>query len=445
LEVRDREARLGWVERPDPRGAAQPRLGTLALDADLRWTRASRLQQVLQPGDVVMVEPSSAPASGSSGSVRVALRQIPAVEGAVVALDPATGRVHAMVGGWSFERSQFNRATQAMRQPGSSFKPFVYLAALEQGIPPNAQLEDAPIELPDGRGGWWRPHNYSGNFNGWVTMRQAMERSLNLVTVRLAREVGMERVADVAARFGVIPNMPHYLALSLGAGETTVLRMAAAYASFVNGGRQVVPTLIDSVQDRRGRVVWRADIRQCHGCDAADPSAGPPTLTEERPQVTDPIAAYQMVSLLQGVVQRGTAAGAIGNRLGRPVAGKTGTTNDYMDNWFVGFTPDIVVAVWIGHDEPRTLGSGETGGQNAAPIFREIVAAALRDSPPVPFRAPPGVALVRVNVGNGTILEPFRPGTENSAWRRYGSGEEDGGAGGGGGATNLDRSLGGLY
>ncbi len=445
LEVRDRGARLGWVERPDPRGAAQPRLGTLALDADLRWTRASRLQQVLQPGDVVMVEPSSAPASGSSGPVRVALRQIPAVEGAVVALDPATGRVHAMVGGWSFERSQFNRATQAMRQPGSSFKPFVYLAALEQGIPPNAQLEDAPIEIPDGRGGWWRPHNYSGNFNGWVTMRQAMERSLNLVTVRLAREVGMERVADVAARFGVIPNMPHYLALSLGAGETTVLRMAAAYASFVNGGRQVVPTLIDSVQDRRGRVVWRADIRQCHGCDAADPSAGPPTLTEERPQVTDPIAAYQMVSLLQGVVQRGTAAGAIGNRLGRPVAGKTGTTNDYMDNWFVGFTPDIVVAVWIGHDEPRTLGSGETGGQNAAPIFREIVAAALRDSPPVPFRAPPGVALVRVNVGNGTILEPFRPGTENSAWRRYGSGEEDGGAGGGGGATNLDRSLGGLY
>ncbi|WP_188899281.1 penicillin-binding protein 1A [Caldovatus sediminis] len=465
LEVRDREARLGWLERPDPRGAAQPRMGTLVLDAQVRWARLvrdgrlgpepTRLQQVLQPGDVVMVEPLPTPGGGQqagveaapaarSGPVRVALRQIPQVEGAVVALDPASGRVLAMAGGWSFERSQFNRATQAMRQPGSSFKPFVYLAALEQGIPPNAELEDAPIEIPDGRGGVWRPHNYSGNFNGWVTMRQAMERSLNLVTVRLAREVGIERVADVAARFGVIPNMPHYLALSLGAGETTVLRMAAAYASFVNGGRQVSPTLIDSVQDRRGRVVWRADIRQCQGCDAPDPGAGPPALTEERPQVTDPISAYQMVSLLQGVVQRGTAAGAIGNRLGRPVAGKTGTTNDYLDNWFVGFTPDIVVAVWVGYDEPRSLGSGETGGTNAAPIFREVVAAALKDSPPVPFRAPPGVALVRVNVAGGTILEPFRPGTEHGGWRRYGGGEEYDG-GGTGGASNLDRGLGGLY
>ncbi len=309
--------------------------------------------------------------------------------------------------------------------------------------PPNAQLEDAPVEIPDGRGGIWRPHNYSGNYAGWVTMRQAMERSLNLVSVRLAREVGMDRVADVAGRFGVIPNMPHYLALALGAGETTVLRMAAGYAGFVNGGRAVTPTLIDSVQDRRGRVVWRADIRQCEGCAAADPAAGPPELTGERRQITDPIAAYQMVSLLQGVVQRGTAAGAVGNRLGRPVAGKTGTTNDYMDNWFVGFTPDIVVAVWLGYDDPRSLGSGETGGQNAAPIFREVVAAALQGSPPVPFRAPPGVALVRVAVGNGTILEPFRPGTEHSDGRRFGA--EGEGYGGGGGSSNLDRDLGGLY
>jgi penicillin-binding protein 1A len=453
LEVRDREARMAWLERPDPRAAAQPRTATLPSEDVAGWARPvrdglvggapRRMQEVVQPGDVVMVEPQAAQAAqpgrpAARAAERASLRQIPQVEGAVVALDPSTGRVLAMAGGWSFDKSQFNRATQALRQPGSSFKPFVYIAALEQGIPPNAQLEDAPVELPDGRGGWWRPHNYSGQPQGWVTMRRAMERSLNLVTVRVAREVGLDRVSDAAARFGVIPNMPRYPAMALGAGETTVLRMAAGYAAFVNGGRQVTPSLIDSVQDRRGRVVWRADIRQCEGgCDSSDPSAGPPELTGEREYVTDPIAAYQMVSLLQGVVQRGTGARHVGNQLGRPVAGKTGTTNDYMDNWFVGFTPDIVVAVWLGYDEPRSLGQGETGGQNAAPIFREVMAAALADSPPVPFRAPPGVALVRIQVGGGSILEAFRPGTENAGWRR--------GGGGGGGAARVDSGLGGLY
>jgi len=452
LELRNTEARLGWIERTDPRGAPQPRTGLMYLQ-DLAWARPvrdgrmgpqpARMQQVLSLGDVVLVEPmpTQLPAPGRPARPeRLELRQMPQAEGAVVALDPQTGRVLAMVGGWSFERSWFNRATQAMRQPGSSFKPFVYITALEQGIPPNQELLDEPIEVVAG-GRVWRPQNYTaGRSYGWVTMRQAMERSLNLATVRLAQQIGMDAVADAAARFGVIPDMPRYLAMALGAGETTVMRMAAAYAVFVNGGREVVPTLIDSVQDRRGRVIWRADRRVCAGCAAAGPEAGPPELVDPaRRQVTDPISAYQMVSLLQGVVQRGTAANAIGDRLGRPVAGKTGTTDDYKDNWFVGFTPDIVVAVWIGFDEPRSLGQGETGGANAAPIFREVVAAALRGSPPVPFRAPPGVALVRINVGNGSILEAFRPGTENSA-RRMG---EDPGAGGT--AAGLDSNLGGLY
>jgi penicillin-binding protein 1A len=452
LELRNTEARLGWIERTDPRGAPQPRTGLMYLQ-DLAWARPvrdgrmgpqpARMQQVLNLGDVVLVEPmpTQLPAPGRPARPeRLELRQMPQAEGAVVALDPQTGRVLAMVGGWSFERSWFNRATQAMRQPGSSFKPFVYITALEQGIPPNQELLDEPIEVVAG-GRVWRPQNYTaGRSYGWVTMRQAMERSLNLATVRLAQQIGMDAVADAAARFGVIPDMPRYLSMALGAGETTVMRMAAAYAVFVNGGREVVPTLIDSVQDRRGRVIWRADRRACAGCAAAGPEAGPPELVDPaRRQVTDPISAYQMVSLLQGVVQRGTAANAIGDRLGRPVAGKTGTTDDYKDNWFVGFTPDIVVAVWIGFDEPRSLGQGETGGANAAPIFREVVAAALRGSPPVPFRAPPGVALVRINVGNGSILEAFRPGTENSA-RRMG---EDPGAGGT--AAGLDSNLGGLY
>jgi len=446
LEVRDREARMAWLERPDPRGAAQPRTATLYLEDVASWARPvrdgrmgpnpARLQQVIQPGDVVMVETlPAAPAQGRAPArpERLALRQIPAVEGAAVALDPATGRVLAMSGGWSFDRSQFNRATQALRQPGSAFKPFVYLPALEMGIPPTAQLEDAPVELPDGRGGVWRPQNYSGNPRGWVTLRQAMEQSLNLVTVQLAVRVGIDKVAETAARFGVIPDMPRYYAMALGSGETTVLRMAAGYGAFVNGGRQVVPTLIDSVQDRRGRVIWRPEARRCEGCDVLGPEAGPPVLREDREQITDPIAAYQMVSILQGVVQRGTAARAFAGWT-RPTAGKTGTTDDYKDNWFIGFTPDIVVAVWLGYDEPRSLGEGETGGANAAPIAREILAAALRDSPPVPFRAPPGVSLVR---GPGGFMEAFRPGTENAGFRR-----EDAASGT---ATGLDRSLGGLY
>jgi len=470
LEVREREARVGWLERMDRRGAAQPRTGTLLLE-DHAWARPAtiprqpqaavqlgsaprRMQDVVAVGDVVFVEMMGpqAPRGAVVGRAdRVVLRQAPMAEGAIVALDPQTGRVLAMVGGWSFERSWYNRASQAMRQPGSSFKPFVYIAALEQGIPPTQELLDEPVEIVTGNT-VWRPQNYTaGSYNGWVTMRQAMERSLNLVTVRLAQQIGMDRVSDAAGRFGVIPNMPRYLAMSLGAGETTVLRMAAGYASFVNGGRQVVPTLIDSVQDRRGRVVWRADVRQCEGCAGAGPDGGPPELVGERPRITDPIAAYQMVSILQGVVQRGTGTRA-GQGLNRPIAGKTGTTDDYKDNWFVGFTPDIVIAVWLGFDDPRSLGSGETGGGNAAPIFREVMAAALRDSPPVPFRAPPGVALVRV----GNMLEAFRPGTENLGRRRVQDQDlfEEGSAVSGHGGTavggpaagpGVDRNLGGLY
>ncbi len=450
LEVRNTEARLGWVERGEG-GAPQPRTGLMYLQ-DLSWARPvrdgrmggqpSRMNQVVNVGDVVFAEPMATQLAADNRAARperLELRQMPQVEGALVALDPQTGRVLAMVGGWSFERSWFNRATQAMRQPGSSFKPFVYINALEQGMPPNTELLDEPIEVMSG-GRLWRPQNYSaGRTYGWVTMRQALERSLNLVTVRVAQQVGMDSVADAAQRFGVIDNMPRYLALALGAGETTVLRMAAGYAAFANGGHRVTPTLIDSVQDRRGRVIWRADRRNCAGCATTAPAGPPPELTDpERQQATDPISAYQMVSLLQGVVQRGTGTRA-GAGLNRPIAGKTGTTDDYKDNWFVGFTPDIAIAVWIGYDEPRTLGSGETGGGNAAPIFHDVLAAALRDSPAVPFRAPPGVALVRINVGNGSILEAFRPGTENSA-RRLRDSEE-----GNGTAAGLDSSLGGLY
>ncbi|TCZ57862.1 penicillin-binding protein 1A [Roseicella aquatilis] len=443
LELKGGEARLGWVERPDPRAPSQPRLGTLGMDG-IAWRRkqaegrftgpVGSLRDAVAVGDVVAVEPTGR-------GDRLALRQVPEIEGAIVALDPGTGRVLAMVGGWSFEKSQFNRASQAMRQPGSAFKPFVYLPALEAGVPPTQRFLDGPIEVMTAQG-LWRPSNYNeGSYNGYVSIRTALQKSLNLVTIRVAQEVGMAKVSETVARFGVIDAMPKYLAMALGSGETTALRMAAAYGSFASGGRKVTPTLIDSVQDRRGKVIWRSDARGCEGCDAAGPEAGPPQLVDARPQVTDPIAAYQMTNILTGVVQRGTGIAA-GKGLGRPIAGKTGTTNDYQDNWFVGYTPDIVVAVWLGYDDPRSLGKDETGGHNAAPIFHDVLEAALKDSPPVPFRAPPGVALVRMQDGKDTIMEAFRPGTENSA-RPVGqasSGARRDGEGG-----SVSEGMGGLY
>ncbi len=460
LEVREREARLGWFERAHARAPAEPRTGTLFLE-DLAWARPvlpganpqqpqrlgpapRRVADVLAPGDVVAVEFEPArPAQGRAPAraERLALRQLPEVEGAIVALDPHTGRVLAMAGGWSFERSWFNRATQAQRQPGSSFKPFVYIPALEAGIPPNQRYLDGDVEVVAGNQ-VWRPQNADGRVLGYLSMRRAMELSRNLATVRIAQEVGMDKVSETAARLGVIPNMPRYIAMSLGAGETTVLRQAAAYAAFVNGGRRVEPTLIDSVQDQRGRVIWRAAARDCQGCEQG-PEAGPPRLADNRRQVLDPITAYQMTSILQGAVERGTG-GRAREGLNRPVAGKTGTTNDFMDAWFVGYTPDIVIAVWVGYDEPRTLlrageqGNEVTGGRLAAPIFRDVLAAALQGSPPVPFRAPPGVALVRITHDTGqTITEAFRPGTENSA--------RPPGDIGPGAAARVDSGLGGLY
>jgi penicillin-binding protein 1A len=460
LDVDARSAKMAWLELPGDGRPAQPRQGTLSFDEISGWARPvrdgrigaapRRMQDVLAPGDVVLVENLPARAATNArgatpdagAAARLTLRQIPKVQGAVVALDPATGRVLSMAGGFSFEQSWFNRATQAMRQPGSSFKPFVYLPALEMGIPPNQRLLDAPIEIMTPQG-MWRPGNYSNNFNGMVTMRTALEKSLNLVTIRLAQEIGIDKVADAAARFGIIPHMPRVLAMALGAGETTVLRMAAGYGSFVNGGKAITPTLIDTVQDRFGKLVWRADNRRCEGCETPANSP-PPTLVDERKQITDPISAYQMVSMLQGVVQRGTGRAA-GAGLNRPIAGKSGTTNDYFDNWFVGFTPEVVVAVWVGFDDPHSLGEGETGGGNAAPIFHDVLEAALKDSSPVPFRAPPGIALVRLQASNGdTILEPFRPGTENAARAPIGAGSSGDGSVANT-AAGADSSLGGLY
>ena len=373
-----------------------------------------RMQRVLKAGDLVAVEPA-----GAGGAW--ALRQIPEVEGALVAMDPHTGHVLAMVGGYDAGRSEFNRATQAMRQPGSAFKPFVYLAALQRGYTPATLLADMPIVIDQGGDlGLWRPQNYSGSFHGIVPMRIGVEKSRNLMTVRLAQAVGMGDVAAIAGRFGIQDKMPEVLSMSLGAGETTLSRMTAAYAMLANGGRRISPTLIDRVQDRHGRTVFRHEQRVCGGCGALE-ELGPavPYPPDPRERIADPQSVYQVVSMLEGVVLRGT-----GRRLravGKPLAGKTGTTSDYIDAWFVGFASDLAVGVYVGFDRPRTLGHAETGSSVAAPVFGAFMREALARAPATPFRIPPGMSFMRVGRTSGKpaapgeadiILEAFKPGTE---------------------------------
>ncbi len=365
-------------------------------------------EDVLQKGDVVLVEKASDKEVKDKKLPENAyhLRQVPNVEGGLVAMDPHTGKILAMVGGYSFYKSQFNRATQAMRQTGSSFKPIVYLAALENGYSPTDLILDAPFVLDQGPGlPKWKPVNYSKKFYGLMTLRQGIERSRNLMTVRLAQDVGMDKVAEYAKKMGVNDNLPQLLSMSLGAGETKLINMASAYGMIVNGGKKVSPYLIERIQNRDGRTIFKHDTRKCDDCnfDAWNGQEAP-ELADVREQVLDPISAYQMVSILEGVAIRGTAARL--RNLNRHIAGKTGTTNKNQDAWFVGFTPDLVVAVYVGFDEPRTLGRFETGAASALPIFNKFMWEATEKQADVPFRAPAGIKLVRVNYENGKPAQP---------------------------------------
>jgi penicillin-binding protein 1A len=378
---------------------------------DVSWANANR-RNPLTVGNIVFVEPV-----GTEGA---ALRQVPEVQGALVAMDPHTGRVVAMVGGYSLVQAGFNRAVQAQRQPGSTFKAIVYAAALESGrYTPASQILDAPFAANDGAGRLYIPENYSGEYYGLSTLRFGLEQSKNVMTVRLVEEMGMRPVATLARRMGVYDDVPEMLSVALGASETTLLRMTTAYAELVNGGRDVSPTFIDRIQNRQGETVWRADARDCVGCNGEWSRQAPPQLPDTREQVLDPITAFQITSMLQGAVQRGTAQAL--RSLERPVAGKTGTTNDERDAWFVGFTPDLVVGVWVGYDTPRSLGRGESGGRTAVPIFGDFMRTALSGRPPTPFRTPEGTRFVQVDLKTGglpglettaTINEAFRPGTE---------------------------------
>jgi penicillin-binding protein 1A len=338
-------------------------------------------------------------------------------------MDPHTGRVMATVGGFSFALSQFDRASQARRQPGSTFKPFVYAAAIDNGYKPTSIVLDAPIEIEAQPGTIWRPENFNRSSSlGPATLRVGIEKSRNQMTARLAQDMGMPLIVEYARRFGIYDDLLPVPAMSLGAGETTLLRMTGAYAMLANGGRQVRTTLIDRVQDRWGRSVWRHDDRECTACKAdAWKGQAEPELLDDRKQIMDPHTAYQMTSIMEGVVQRGTAT-IIRPILGDvPIAGKTGTSNDSKDVWFVGYTPDLVVGVYIGYDTPKPMGKAATGGQIAAPIFANFLKQALAGKRAVPFRSPPGIKLVRVNSKTGlraqpgesdSILEVFKPSEE---------------------------------
>lgn len=435
LETSEQSARIGFQPNRELGGAVskQRETGLVTLDG-VKWAKAAQgaakgraatsVAQVLQPGDVIYADPLYSK-EGQPVEGQYRLRQIPEVSGAMVVMDPWTGRVLAMVGGFSFDQSQFNRATQAYRQPGSSFKPIVYSAALDNGYTPSTVVLDAPIEIDQGQGaGVWRPENFSANkYQGPVTLRNALRQSLNTVTVRLAQDIGMPLIGEYARRFGVYDELPNYLSYALGAGETTAMRMVTAYSMLANGGRRVKPTLIDRIQDRYGHTIFKHDQRECRGCDAPGgwKNQNEPQLIDRREQVLDSMTAYQITELLEGVVQAGTAT--VVREVGKPIAGKTGTTNEAKDAWFVGFSPDVAVAIYMGYDKPRPLGKGNaaTGGHLAAPIARDFLKLALADKPAVPFKVPAGIKLIRVvsktgmragpGESGGTILEAFKPGT----------------------------------
>jgi penicillin-binding protein 1A len=386
---------------------------------------------VVKTGDVVMVTPvTAAPAKTAPGkekAVRIAapgsynLCQVPEVSGALVAMDPHTGRVLALSGGFSFYISQFDRATQAYRQTGSAIKPFVFLAALDRGFTPSTLVSDAPISLPQGPGlPMWTPSNYEADrFRGPTPLRIGLEESIDTLTVRLATMIGIEPVAETIERFGILDRAPREYAITLGAGATTPLRLTTAYSMLVNGGKRITPTLIDRVQDRNGKTIFRADSRPCPECDNVEwRHQGVPTISDNREQVDDPGSIYQLITMLEGVVQRGT--GTAVKAVGKPLAGKTGTTNDFHDAWFEGFSPDLAAGVYIGYDDPDSLGKDETGGHVAAPVFRDFMIAALKDKPATDFRIPPGLRLYRVSAATGlpvsggepAIYEAYKPGTE---------------------------------
>ena len=421
LEVGERDARLG-IE-----GVADDEDGHYIPAEDVGWARkrladgtlgkkAKVAGDLLALGDVVLVRV----VTNEDGTFkRWSLRQVPEVQGAFMAMDVNTGRVLAMQGGFSYQDSVFNRTTQATRQPGSSFKPFVYAAALDSGFTPATIVVDAPIEI-DTPQGLWTPKNASNKYYGPAPLRTGIEQSRNLMTIRIAQEIGMQTVAGYAERFGVYDRMDPFLANALGAQETTLFKMVAAYSMFANGGERVEPTLVDRVQDRFGKTIYRHDTRICDDCQTADIARGQGvTITSNRERVMNAITAYQLTSMMVGVVQRGTAKGI---NLPVPVAGKTGTTNDSKDVWFIGYTSNIAAGCYIGYDQPRTM-AGASGGGFCGPVFEAFMKTAIKKYGGGEFKVPPGGYFINIDRFTGLPVPGAQPG-DNVVAEYFREGEE---------------------
>ncbi len=399
-------AKVGYTDPTVAAGADPSKTGTISL-ASIRWARPwvngnpgappAEMSQVLKPGDFVMISPGATAAT-------VDLEQVPNIQGALICMDPRTGRVLAMIGGWSHDVSPFDRATQAQRQPGSSVKPFVYLTAMQQNIQPDAMVLDAPFvqQMPDGT--TYRPGNFEDDFQGPIPIYHALEQSLNLATLNLARTVGLSNIAKNFQAFGIVDTMPPYYPSAIGAIDTTLWRMVTGYAALDEYGRQVTPTLIDSVTDPDGKVLFQAPGPDCANCAAGDPSQ-PPQITYAGQQLADSDSVFQVITMMKGVVLRGTGVTAVAG-IAQPVAGKTGTTNDSNDVWFIGFTPGVLTGCWVGFDRPQSLGKEQTGATVCGPIWNEFMKTALANQPALDFPVPAGMTLQPT----GNAIEAFKPG-----------------------------------
>ncbi|MGR3199146.1 MAG: penicillin-binding protein 1A [Paracoccus sp. (in: a-proteobacteria)] len=424
LEMGDSDARIG-IE-----GIEEDADGHWIPAADVQWARpvnrdtgqvgarAQVADELLDVGDVVLVRAMTSDSDGSF--IRWTLRQVPQVQGGFMAMDVNTGRVLAMQGGFSYESSVFNRATQAQRQPGSSFKPFVYAAALDNNYTPATIVVDEPIRINTPQG-LWEPKNSSGRHYGPTPLRTGIEQSRNLMTIRIADDIGMDQVARYAEDFGVYDDLKPFLANALGAQETTLFKMVAAYAMFANGGERVEPTLVDRVQDRRGRTIYRHDRRVCETCALqAMPAGQAPVIDTNRERVMDAVTAYQLTSMLEGAVERGSGSGV---DLPVPIAGKTGTTNDAKDVWFIGYSSNIVAGCYLGYDQPRSLGARAYGGTLCVPVFNDFMREAVAKFGGTEFKVPEGGYWVKIDritgqrlpddaTGPNVISEYFRDGTD---------------------------------
>ncbi len=377
--------------------------------SNLEWIKQLEKEKTFQVGDLIYVK-------HKQDSI-YDLKQLPSVNGAIVVMDPYTGRVLALSGGFSFKKSEFNRATQALRQPGSAFKPFIYALALENGYSPSTLILDAPIVLKQGTDlKMWKPENYGKKFYGRLTLREGLEKSRNLMTVRISQDLGLKKIIDLSKRLGIYENPNELLSISLGSTETTLLKLTSAYCSFVNGGKLVNPKLIDRIQDSEGNTIFKTEDRYCENCkNISFLSNDLPKIKDNFKQIFSPQTAYQITSILEGATKRGTAKKL--KDLNLDIAGKTGTTNKNTDTWFIGFTSDLVVGVYIGHDDPRTLGKFETGAKTAMPIFKSFIKKAVKKENTRPFKIPENITLMVVDSETGkkvsfaskkTLIESFK-------------------------------------